>query len=501
MEETSERKASGSRENLVAGAMGRHVLREGLQQAEDDEAKLEAVRRMEAKAEDDEAKLEPVRRMEAEKEVHLPLAEGLKEKIDHTQDVTLPTDIREIFGITGWDQELTLPTDIREVFGIIGEKWDAATILKLGFTKEQWDAVTTSKQGRKETVEKWRRTRMDDDDDDDDDEYDPWEYEAFRRDWNALWSRYYGSFEDTTTIPPMSFTYKPPQTDRIVYHVQTLQVFSAKVTETSGGLQWPLCVFGFIAIRDCIDHNRNIIFNRTRDNCQTLTQEDHNLVLVGPTRAVVCGNMGPVTIEVDLKVKGTTESEDKSLNFLAAQDLFGSSYISRLIKCAYTSKLSLSTIEFTLGCIVRSVEATIFMRVTRGSWPDDFCSEFAALTTDARGENTVCADNADSIDHEKIILLDSRGGMLPAVCDGNVNLSRRVVSVGIMGELKICVKAWKADSIVMVKEEVFPPLKAGLSHGELDIGFCVVEVCVAWSLILDDCVLADHRPISVGVSC
>ena len=76
---------------------------------------------------------------------------------------------------------------------------------------------------------------------------------------------------------------------------------------------------------------------------------------------------------------------------------------------AYTSKLSLSTLEFTLGCIVQSVEATIFMRVIRGSWPGDFCCEFAALTTDASGKNTASAYNAPCIDREKFVLLDSRG--------------------------------------------------------------------------------------------
>ncbi|KAG2640653.1 hypothetical protein PVAP13_2KG113680 [Panicum virgatum] len=190
---------------------------------------------------------------------------------------------------------------------------------------------------------------------------------------------------------------------------ETLQVFSAKVAEIRGGLQRPLDVFGFFAVRDWIDHNRNIIYNRARDNCQTLTQEDHNLVLAGPTRAIVCGIQGPATFEVDLKVKGATESEDKCLSFLAAKFLFMDSYMSRQTNIAYTSKLSLSTLEFTLGCIVQSVEATIFMRVIRGSWPGDFCCEFAALTTDASGKNTASAYNAPCIDREKFVLLDSRG--------------------------------------------------------------------------------------------
>ena len=50
-------------------------------------------------------------------------------------------------------------------------------------------------------------------------------------------------------------------------------MFSVKVAELTGGLQWPLDVFGMVALRDMLDHNRNIIFKRGRDNCQTLTDE------------------------------------------------------------------------------------------------------------------------------------------------------------------------------------------------------------------------------------
>ena len=38
-------------------------------------------------------------------------------------------------------------------------------------------------------------------------------------------------------------------------------------------IQWPLQVFGVVAVRDSIDSMRNIIFYRDRDDCQTLTEE------------------------------------------------------------------------------------------------------------------------------------------------------------------------------------------------------------------------------------
>lgn len=52
-----------------------------------------------------------------------------------------------------------------------------------------------------------------------------------------------------------------------------LQIFSIEVTELSGGLQWPLEVYGLVATRDSRDHNRNVIFRRRREASLILTQQ------------------------------------------------------------------------------------------------------------------------------------------------------------------------------------------------------------------------------------
>lgn len=51
-----------------------------------------------------------------------------------------------------------------------------------------------------------------------------------------------------------------------------------KVTQITDALQWPLDVYGVIALRDSIDHKRDFLFRRTRDQCQTLAslQVDFN---------------------------------------------------------------------------------------------------------------------------------------------------------------------------------------------------------------------------------
>ncbi|CAL5061808.1 unnamed protein product [Urochloa decumbens] len=310
------------------------------------------------------------------------------------------------------------------------------------------------------------------------------DYEAhkasfFRDDWIAVWSRTHGSYEDTTKLGPMRFTDEPaPRYGALP--ISTLQVFSVKVEgiKRKRGLQWPLDVFGIVAVRDSVDFNRNVIFSRTRDNCQTLTKEDRNLALEGPTRAVLW--MDHLNIEVKLTVKGATQSEDKDLSFLVVPFRCGDATYSLQI-CRYkTSKLS--TLRLTLGHIVHSVEATIFVRVSDGSWPGGFRAQFAAFATGVRDKRKRIA----GVDHNKILLLDSGSGKVPITGEGEIMLSRRVVSVETTGKLRVCVKASEVSKCVKnaVKDELFfTPKEANRSSGLLDAGFCKMEVTVAWSLV------------------
>jgi len=83
----------------------------------------------------------------------------------------------------------------------------------------------------------------------------------------------------TTTaarLGPMRFTDEPAP-GYSASPMGTLQVFSVKVAGIKKSLKWPIDVFGVIAARDCIDNNRNVIFSRARDRCQTLTAEVTNI--------------------------------------------------------------------------------------------------------------------------------------------------------------------------------------------------------------------------------
>ncbi|CAL5030932.1 unnamed protein product [Urochloa decumbens] len=142
-----------------------------------------------------------------------------------------------------------------------------------------------------------------------------------------------------------------------------------------------------------------------------------------------------------------------------------------LRKSAYTSKLS--TLRFTLGIIVYSVEATISVRVSGGSWPDGLRTQFAAHTASIGGS-------------QELILLDSGNDKLPVSGDGTITLGRRVASVEVDEELNVSVKAWQGGEVIVHTEMSFKAKRAGRSGGSLDVGFCQLDVSVAWSLLSSD---------------
>ncbi|CAM0957937.1 unnamed protein product [Alopecurus aequalis] len=297
------------------------------------------------------------------------------------------------------------------------------------------------------------------------------EAKRFREFWDFLWADSFGSFEVMdkslyyAPIQPLLYTDQKPLPGT-AYPMRTLQVFSVRVAEIKDELHWPLDVYGIIAARDSLDHNRNIIFNRTRDNCQTIDIENPCLTLTGPTRAIVV--VDPVHFEVTLKVKGDTESEDRDLSYLAVCYRDSGSSESYVFKRVRTSKLS--TVELTLGDIVESVEATISVKVVGAEWPEGFQGLFFANTT--------------SIDGKKIELLAFGDDKLPVAADGTIQLSRRVVSVEADGELRVSVMATcLEDRTVERDSKTFEPQKDCRTRRTMKVLSCKLEVTVAWSLV------------------
>lgn len=190
--------------------------------------------------------------------------------------------------------------------------------------------------------------------------------------------------------------------------------------------------------------------------------QDSYLLLIGPSRPVMI--IDPVTFEVDLKVKGETELEDKILSL----KVFHKRYHDFInLKRCFSMR---STIDFAFAVDLEAVEATVdSVKVISGSWPDHLRGRVVSRTT--------------RIAQKDVVLLDSRDGRMPIASDGKIELSRRVLSVAVGGELTICVEASKVGDKSIVEKVNFKQQDHGWSPTTcLHLGFCEVEINVAWSL-------------------
>ncbi|TVU51215.1 hypothetical protein EJB05_02625, partial [Eragrostis curvula] len=254
-----------------------------------------------------------------------------------------------------------------------------------------------------------------------------------------------------------------------------LQIFSVKVMEIKGALQWPLDVYGHVAVRDSLDHKRIYLFRRKREDCQALSSpqastssSDSSLKLTGPSRAIAL--IDPVIFEVDLKVKSKGspfECDDKVLSYHA--------YCYHNIIHRYDAGFARkqvestehSTMEFMFAHLNQAVEATIQIRVDEGS--SDFKARVAAATA--------------GID-EEVVLLNSLDRKVVVDENGLVTLQRRVVVVAEKSMLTVSVEATDGEGgDIITKKLNFRPRVALRSKALYKFGFCNLSVVVAWSMV------------------
>lgn len=310
---------------------------------------------------------------------------------------------------------------------------------------------------------------MDDDDEDEDCSSPENTLDHYRKCWMDSYGSSY-SFEDETDFRPMAHT-DGPMLPLHVEPMHTMQIFSVKVTQISSALQWPLDVYGVVAVRDSMDHKRNILFRRCRDECQTLTSlQDSLLELTGPSRAVLL--MDRPAFEIDLKVKSKeSSSQDKTLSYYAF--IYNNYAYRGNASYAMTEVVPSehSTMEVRFAHLPNAVEATITVRVVKGS--NGFKACFTART--------------ESIEDD-MVLLDSKSANVAVDNSGLVVLQRNVVVVEEKGELILGVKAAQADGAVgtegvVAKQRAFCARSALRSEDYFDLGFSRLHVVIAWSML------------------
>ncbi|XP_044415280.1 uncharacterized protein [Triticum aestivum] len=307
--------------------------------------------------------------------------------------------------------------------------------------------------------------------------------------WEYAWGRTCGFFRDMTTLSSMQFTHNTPGLNSSPWSTtRTLQIFSIKLAEITGGLKWPLSVYGVVAARDVADHNRNLLFSCNRSQAQELKEEDRNLRLIGPSRAIVFTDR--VDFEIQLKVKGTgtAKSQDKAL--ISSADCYGDGYGPAV--STFSVSNCFCALEFCVQTVTRTFQATVLdVQVVKddGSWPFEYGGRFACSPLSRKfvftDSGVTRAINPSS---SQIVLLDSKdGACLKKCCGGYLHMWWQVVSVEIEGQLNVFIQAYsKSGDIASHCQVCFIPKSCGMSHGKCALGGSEVSITVAWSLVATD---------------
>uniref|UniRef100_A0ACD5TAI8 Uncharacterized protein n=1 Tax=Avena sativa TaxID=4498 RepID=A0ACD5TAI8_AVESA len=310
-----------------------------------------------------------------------------------------------------------------------------------------------------------------------------------RLQWESIWDSQMGNhadFDDITTLSPMHFT---PCTPGFAPYSATicpaLQIYSLKIVQLNVNLNWPLYVYGVVAARDNVDHNRNVLFYRSRANPQLVTEDDPFLRLTGPSRAIVSGK--PVKFEVDLKIKYQDELEEHQSRAPISIQEWRSAKFYRTY--GWRSMLDTAPLfdgyacsaELSLEQLPRAIQATIVsVRLVAGSWPPSYGYRVSCSLSDASEDSEVELLNCLGLDDDDV-------KKSPIGSDGCFALARNVVSAQLESTLKVVILTKSRHGGSHSSHVEFPVLQyCQTSKALCSVVDCKVEVVVAWSLIVKD---------------
>ncbi|XP_044954038.1 uncharacterized protein LOC123404184 isoform X1 [Hordeum vulgare subsp. vulgare] len=175
-----------------------------------------------------------------------------------------------------------------------------------------------------------------------------------------------------TVLPPMRYSHCASSNELRCFHKPRamLQVFCIKLKSYLEDVGGPIEVYGFIAIRDAEDYQRNYVFSRSRDNPIIVNKTSDYLALLSPSRGI--SMTVDCLMEIDVRAKGPTEDVtlvDGCCDFVES-------------RCVYDTELE-CTLDGTNGTLIfdlivfrRALEATIelcFTKVPAGGFELKMC--------------------------------------------------------------------------------------------------------------------------------
>uniref|UniRef100_A0ACD5Z9H4 Uncharacterized protein n=1 Tax=Avena sativa TaxID=4498 RepID=A0ACD5Z9H4_AVESA len=306
--------------------------------------------------------------------------------------------------------------------------------------------------------------------------------------WASKHGKRCGSFFETTVLSSMQFTHYTPgliSFSSFCCTPVTLQILSIKLTRVDGGLEFPLSVYGVIAVRDLVDRNRNILFTRDIIHRQELKQNDPFLHLIGPSRAILFEER--VCFEIELRVVAAG-SQNKAL--ISCARSYSGGYGDGVYNICF--KNSFCTLEVSSQPVKQTVQATILgVQVLHHneSWRPLEYGGLLVACSPLSGEVVITDDgrlgrNIDPSSSPPIVLVDSKHEAVPKGRDGFVHLWRQVVSVELQGRLDFDIKTYsKSGGIAAEGCACFVPQLSNISQKKCLLGDAVVTITVAWSRV------------------
>ncbi|KAK1691744.1 hypothetical protein QYE76_008441 [Lolium multiflorum] len=276
--------------------------------------------------------------------------------------------------------------------------------------------------------------------------------------------------DEESLIPPMRFTNSGYI--RGINLQDSANVLSVKIASSDRG--FPINVYGTIIARDNVDHKCIYIFNRHREDYQTINSEEESLILTGPSRGLVLLDFIYVEINLKIKVDGEPLGQQISKGLLSIDGRVQPqdekvNFGSRTLKSWF------SIVKVSYATILNAVEGTFEIELLEGH----FC-----------GDIRVSIEGVE----EKILIHNSKeDGVVTFSGDLTVITLRRVLTICLGRMLMFefvskgcrhCGGGGGGNSNSTTEQRVeFAPQRRGQEETKVSCGASKLLVKVVWSMM------------------
>ena len=200
--------------------------------------------------------------------------------------------------------------------------------------------------------------------------------------------------------------------------------------------------------------------------------------LTGPARAILCED--PVSFEIQLKLKGRAESEDRVfISDILSHDANAGDRFSTLNVSNHFCKMELCVERFK-----GSVQATILdvHVVEQGSPPFPHGGRVVCSSLPRRRAKLPNPEHRTGPSFWQVVLQD---GAMTSCSQGYLDLSRHVVFVKLCGMLEVLIEA-NSRSGAMAAQVSIQARDCNITQNECQLGDSKLEITVAWSCLVRD---------------